>query len=150
MNFLLNKGGAGKSLSRARTAAEMSTLLIRHIELLRTYDMLIQSLGEGDAADRLREQQKDNRADIARLSEIILSAGGVPPREGLLLGGNDQSGLIKSVNSAERELRRDIEEQLEQKHQLRTVAMMEGLLANTERRIGFVQQMAHRYSVPVN
>ena len=150
MNFLLNKGGAGKSITRAQTAAEMSTLMIRHIELLRTYDMLIKSLGEGGAADRLRELQKDNRADIARLSEIILSSGGVPPREGLLLRGDGPTGLIKSVNSAERELRHDIEEQLEQKHHLRTVAVMEGLLANTERRIGFVQQMAHRYSVPVN
>ena len=40
MNFFLNRGGAGKSLTRAETIAEMSALMIRHIELLRT-DLIV-------------------------------------------------------------------------------------------------------------
>ena len=136
MNFLLNRGGAGKSLSRAQTAAEMSKLMIRHIELLRTYDALIESIGNDASIENLKALQQDNRADISKLSEIILSSGGVPPREGMLLAGDGADALIKSVNNAERELRSDIEEQLEQKHHLRTLAIMETLLANTQLRIG--------------
>ena len=150
MNFLLNRGGAGKSLTRGQTVAEMSKLMIRHIELLRTYDTLIESIGDGSTADELKTIQKENRADIAKLAEIILSSGGVPPREGGLLAGQEPQTLIRSVNDAERELRSDIEQQLEHKHHMRTLAVMEMLLENTERRLGLVQHMAQHFSVPVN
>lgn len=148
-NFFLNRGGAGKSLTRAKTAAEMSKLMIRHIELLRTYDALIDTLDDPGSSEELEVVQKENRADISKLSETILSAGGVPPRDGDCLGGTAMPDLIKSLNVAERELRSGLEVQLESKHQLRTVAIVENLLANTEKRIGLVHAMAQRYRIPV-
>lgn len=153
MNFLLNKGGAGKSLTRSKTAVEASRLLTSHIQLLRTYGNLTAAMGAEnasvDSVDSVKALQKEHRDDIAKISEIILSSGGVPPREADSFEGDDIESLLRAVDDGERSLRRSLEEQLTQKHHLRTIAIMETLLVNTERRIGVIQTLAQQLKIPV-
>ncbi len=151
MNFLLNKGGAGKSMSRARTAAEASKLMTCHIELLQTYDALADATGsESDTAELVSALQKELRDDIPKLSEIILSSGRVPPREASPLVGDDVESLLHAIDDGERSLRRDLEDQILLKHHLRSIAVFKNLLANTEHRIGEIRTMARQLSLTVS
>lgn len=151
MNFLLNRGGAGKSLSRAETVAQASSLITRHIALLRSYDRLVEAMAPDDeSVEQIRKLQKQHRADIAKLCEIVLSANGTPPREAAPLEGSGIDSLLRSLTDGERSLREELEAQLAKKHHMRTIAVLETLLANTEERIGILQTVARTHSVPVS
>jgi hypothetical protein len=151
MSFLLNRGGAGKSLTRAETAAEISSLISRNIALLRSYDELAGHLAsEGPEAASVQTLAKGHRVDIAKLSEIVLSNMGVPPREAEPVGGNDLGSLVRNLADGERSLREELENQLTKKHHRRTVAVLETQLANAEERIGILQDLARQHSVPVS
>ena len=150
MNFLLNRGGAGKSLTRAETAEELSSLMTTQITLLRTYEALIALMDSGSSsAETLAALQKEHRNEIPKISEIILSAGGIPPRKADRLEGDGRESLIRAVCDGERGLRREIDTQLENKHHLRTIGILESLAETVEDRIGVLQKIAQEYSVPV-
>jgi bacterioferritin (cytochrome b1) len=150
MNFLLNKGGAGKSLTRSSTVSEVSKLMSAQIALLGSYEALLGVVdSDSDLAASLSALQKQHRDEIPKLSEIILSSGGIPPRESSPPTGDDVDSLIRAVNDGERAMRTDLEEQIKLKHHLRTIAVLKTLLANTERRIGAIQTVAQQLSIPV-
>ena len=150
MNFLLNKGGAGKSLTRSDSVSEVSKLMRAQIGLLNTYEALIGVVeSDTDLARSLSALQKEHRDEIPKLSEIILSSGGEPPRESSPLAGDDVDSLIRAVNEGERSMRSDLEQQIKLKHHIRTIAVLKTLLANTERRIGEIQTAAQQLSIPV-
>ena len=150
MNFLLNKGGAGKSLTRSQTVSEVTKLMSAQIALLETYEALLGVVdSDSDLARSLSALQKQHRDEIPKLSEIILSSAGVPPRKSSLPAGDDVDSLIRAVNDGERAMRTDLEEQIKLKHHLRTIAVLNTLLANTEQRIGAIQTVAQQLSIPV-
>jgi hypothetical protein len=150
MNFLLNKGGAGKSLTRSQTASDVSKLMTGQIELLGAYGALIAAVGnDSDLAKSLGALEKELRDEIPKLSEIILSSGGVPPRKADQPTGDDVESFLRAVNDGERSMRSDLEEQLKLKHHIRTIAVLNTILANTERRIGEIQTVAQQLRVPV-
>jgi hypothetical protein len=149
MNFLLNRGGAGKSLSRAETADEISKIMRSHIALISAYGSFAGLLDKPSEIDQVHQLQKEHRDDLAKLSEIVLSAGGVPPREASGSFGSDLDSLLRGVSEAERGLRDEIREQLKLKHHLRTVAVLEHDLANTERRVGLLQDLGRSLSIAV-
>jgi len=122
-----------------------------HIDLLEAYGALLNTIGADEkAAGPVKVLQKGLRDDIPKLSEIILSAGAVPPRDSNPPKGDDVESLLRAVDKRERSLRRDLEEQLKLKHHLRTIAVLNTLLAGAERRIGDVQTMAKQLSIPIS
>jgi hypothetical protein len=150
MNFLLNRGGAGKSLNRSQSAAEMSNLMKSHIGLLRTYEALVALMGDDtDSISTLKSLQKQHRTEIAQLSEIVLSSAGIPPRDADRLSGDDVSELTRAIDRGERSLRGDLQLQLKQKHHRRTIAVLESHLENTEARIGEITTLTKRLNVPI-
>jgi hypothetical protein len=150
MNFLLNRGGAGKSLTRSQSAEEVSKLMTSHIALARSYQRLLEAMGDdGPATDSIKALQKEHRDDLAKLSEIVLSAGGIPPRQAEPLNSESRASMINELAEAERALRDDLEAQLKLKHHLRTRAVLEHDLENTVRRIGSLRDVAAKLSIAV-
>jgi len=148
-NFLLNKGGAGKSITRHETAGAMSALVRRLISITRTYEHLLVARNAG-SDQRLSAMQNRTRTDIGKLSEIILSTGGITPRYADPVStSDDPDQLIRALNEAERAFRDELEESLKLKHHYRTIAVLETLHKNTEDRIGLVRELAHEHNVPV-
>jgi len=149
-NFILNRGGAGKSITRHETAAAMSDLVVPLIGIMRTYEHLATLIHDEEAGTRIEVTQNRTRNDIAKLSEIILSTGGVTPRGADPVDSSENPDMtIRRLNEAEREFRQALENSLKLKHHYRTIAVLETLLKNTEERITLVREIAHLHNVPV-
>jgi len=149
-NFLLNRGGAGKSITRNETAEAMGDLVRPLTSIVRTYERLAENVGDDQAAGKIAASQNRTRSDVAKLSEIILSTGGITPRDAEPLSSSDDPDtLIRALNAAERGFRDSLEESLKMKHHYRTIAVLETLHKNTEERIRLVRELAHLHNVPV-
>ncbi len=149
-NFLLNRGGAGKSITRHETAEAMGDLVRPLTSIVRTYELLEGRTGDSGADEKIAASQSRTRSDIAKLSEIILSTGGVTPRQAEPFSSSDETDtLIRALNEAERAFRDSLESSLKMKHHYRTIAVLETLHKNTEERIRLVRELAHLHNVPV-
>ena len=109
-NFLLNRGGAGKSITRHETAAAMSDLIVPLIGIMRTYEHLRTLVRDEDLRERFEATQHRTRNDISKLSEIILSSTGVTPREAdSVSSSDDPDQVIRALDRAERDFRQALE-----------------------------------------
>ena len=76
---LLNKGGAGRYISRAESAERLMPVAERHLDLLRAYDRELAALPAGPAREQIEAMMPYLRTEVAKVSETILSLGGTPP-----------------------------------------------------------------------
>lgn len=125
--------------------------LVRHlIGIMRSYERLAVTIGDVEPGLKIAAMQNRTRTDIGKLSEIILSTGGVTPREADPVStSEDPDQLIRALNEAERNFRDALEESLKLRHHYQTIAVLETLVKNTEGRIVLVRELAHHYNVPV-
>ncbi|WP_420456850.1 hypothetical protein [Rubrivirga sp.] len=76
---LLNKGGAGRYISRQESAERLLPIADRHLDLMRTYNAVLAALPDGPARERVEAMMPYLRTEAAKVSETILSLGGTPP-----------------------------------------------------------------------
>ncbi|MDT0631900.1 hypothetical protein RQM47_15005 [Rubrivirga sp. S365] len=76
---ILNKGGAGRYISRAHSAERLQPIAERHIDLMYAYEAILDGLPAGLPKERLEALMPYLRTEIAKMSETILSLGGTPP-----------------------------------------------------------------------
>ncbi len=76
---LLNKGGAGRYISRAESAERLMPLAQRHLDLLLDYDRQLAAMPAGPAREQIEAMMPYLRTEVAKMSETILSLGGTPP-----------------------------------------------------------------------
>ena len=118
-DLLLQKGWAGKTISRAETVDRVNPVIHRLIALNQHYDAFLRS-SQGEGLDaQLASLQKTARADVGKLAETVFSCGGTPyngtdlePKSGAGVGFRWQSplgpirvDLAKPLNNADRSLR---------------------------------------------
>jgi hypothetical protein len=144
-NFLLNRGGAGKSMTRHETGERLSGLIQQLIQVVAGYDRLA-GLFEESQRQRIEERQRHSRSEIAKISELILSTGAVPPRElsgdAVLPSADSAVEALEALMEVERTFAGAVKDERKLPHQLRTRALLEELSSNTEKRI----DMLHRIS----
>ena len=75
---ILNKGGAGRYISRAESVERLLPISERHLDLLRTYDGVLAGMSDGPAKSRLEAMMPYLRTEVTKVSETILSLGGTP------------------------------------------------------------------------
>jgi hypothetical protein len=138
---LLNKGGAGRSLSREDTVEALNPLVDRHGRLLAAYDVAIRTLGDREAAQRIEATMNRSRTELAKLRETVLSNGGIPPTgiglrdEWLDLGSND-SEILRNLRQREEDYRAALREALDYPHhQIRTIAILENNVTGSNERL---------------
>ncbi|MEX0822443.1 MAG: hypothetical protein WD021_09885 [Rhodothermales bacterium] len=145
--LFLNKGWAGKTLSRQETVERINPLLRTHYELNRAYEYAIRNLSDAETADRLEVLQKTARGDVGKLSETVLSAGGVAYNGTDLepgdvdLGSNDAS-ILGELERLESALAAALDEELEEEHQIRTRAILGVVRNNSRERLDYVRRAA--------
>ena len=76
---LLNKGGAGRYISREESVERLLPVAERHLDLLQTYDRHMAALPEGPQREQVAAMMPYLRTEVAKVSETILSLGGTPP-----------------------------------------------------------------------
>lgn len=146
-DLLLKKGGAGVSMSRPETVERLNPLIRRFYELFYSYGNVIRRHPERDVVARLEAFQKVNSVDIGKLSETVLSAGGVPysgtdlePTEFDL--GTDAGRMVAQLRELESGLAEALAAEDTLGHHIRTRAVLALLHKNTKERLAFLESLA--------
>lgn len=145
--LFLNKGWAGKTLSRQETVERINPLLQTHYELNRAYEFAIRNLSDAETTERLAALQKTARGDVGKLSETVLSAGGaayngtdLEPDDVDL--GSDDAAVVGELVRLESAFAEALDEELEEEHQIRTRAILGVVRNNSNDRLDYVRRAA--------
>ncbi len=76
---LLNKGGAGRYISREETAERLAPIAERHLDLLDAYTAAMADFPDGPGRIRLDAMMPYLRTEVSKVSETMLSLGAAPP-----------------------------------------------------------------------
>ena len=146
-NFVLNKGWAGKSLSRQETVERLNPLIRLHVELNHAYSNVAQHFSDADFSSELDRLQKTARTDVGKLRETVLSCGGVAysgvdlEPEDFDFGDSDET-MVSRLQEQEQALLDQTEEELGLngiEHHMRTKAILENLRNHSRERLDFLK-----------
>ncbi len=147
---ILNRGGAGRSLSREDTNAALNPLIDAHGRLIIAYHEAIRTLGNRVHAQQIEAVTNRLRTELGKLKETVLANGGVPPNgvglrdKPIDLGSNDGE-ILRSLERIEREYRDALREVLDYSHhQIRTIAIVENNVTGSNERIGVLRPLVDR------
>ncbi len=151
LNFFLNKGGAGVSLSRQETVNRLNPIIRSHYELNQAYSAFNDQIEDRDIADRLAGFLRTARIDIGKLAETVFSAGGVA-YNGVdmrntsldVLPGKDT--MLDDLLRREKQFQDALDAESEVQHQIRTQAILKNIQANSQAREKYLQELSHRMS----
>jgi len=147
---LLNRGWAGKTITRAETVERLNPLLLQFLRLNHNYRYVIRSHSDTAVTEALKRVQKTARADVGKLSETILSSGGTPengtdlePEDFNL--GNDELDMLYQLEDLETEFNETLaRERSEVEHQIRTRGILEAVKSNSEERLELIGDLIER------
>ena len=149
LNFFLNKGGAGASISRQETVERLNPLIRQHYVLNHGYDHAIRTLRDRGLAERLEEMQWWARADIGKLAETVFSAGGTayngtdlePDHFNL---GDDEDELLFQLRDLESNFLDQVLAEGDVEHHIRTRAVLDNVRAHSEERLALLKDLTRR------
>lgn len=143
----LNKGWAGRTLSRQETVEQINPLLRRNHELNLRYEHAVRALDDREAAETINTFMKTARADVGKLSETVLSAG-QPAYTGVDLEptdfefGDDDHSIVEELLEAEERFQQLLADEFELEHQMRTRAVLSVVRENSRVRLDFLRRLA--------
>ena len=151
-HLVFQKGGIGRSMSRADTVKRLNPIMRRQLELNHYHDYVIQHLGEPKLAAELARLQKTARADAGKIAETIYSCGGVAymgvdlePEQFRLSDDPDQ--MLFELMDHEEAFRDRVQEEFDLdplEHQLRSKAILENLVANSQGRLSVLRDATRK------
>jgi len=147
---LLGRGWAGKTITRAETVDRLNPLLLQFLKLNHYYQSVIRSHSDRAVTGALKRVQKTARADVGKLSESILSAGGTPengtdlePDDFTL--GTDDLDMLSQLKERETDFNEALtHERQEVEHQMRTRGILEALKSNSIERLELLGDLIER------
>ena len=141
--LVLQKGWAGKTISRAETAKRVNELIRPLIDLLHLYNASLSASGSDSGVRDMQQAMPVLRADIGKLTETVHSCGAVA------YSGTDLSTSSYSVEESnwtavlEREIAYAgaVSEEKAIEHQIRTRAILANVVANSTHRQELVNRI---------
>ena len=127
---ILNKGGAGRYISREESVDRLRPISDRHLDLLQTYDRTLSSLPDGAIKEQIAAMMPYLRTETAKMSETILSLGGSTStgahRQPLApIEGRSDRERVEGLLNAERDFGKALREEVDVvHHQERTRAIV--------------------------
>lgn len=76
---ILNKGGAGRYISREESVERLQPVIIRQLDLVYLYDAVVSRLADGPAKARIESIMPNLRTELSKLYETVYSLGGTAP-----------------------------------------------------------------------
>lgn len=147
---LLNRGWAGKTLSRSETAERLNALIEQHVKLNRYYNSAIRSYDDPRVGKVLERLQKTARTDVGKLSETVLSCGGTPysgtelTAEDFELDG-DALDTLDRLSDLETDFNRAVAHELDEvEHQMRTRGILAAVKSNSSDRLDALDALQRR------
>lgn len=126
---ILNKGGAGRYISREESVERLTPVAERHLDLLQTYDAALARMADGPTKERVEAMMPYLRTETAKISETILSLGGAPPtgagREQRAPTEGTDASRVRGLLDAEKDFGGSLREEMDAvHHQERTRAIL--------------------------
>ncbi len=147
--FLLNRGWAGKTMSRSETVEHLTPLIQQHIELNHHYGAAIRHCDDERVVGVLERLLKTARTDVGKLSETVLSCGGTPPNgtdlepEDFALRGS-LLDLFEELHDLETEFNDALATEIDLEHQMRTRGVLEAVKSNSQDRLNALSALHRR------
>ena len=144
-NAILNKGGAGVSITREETIERLNPIIERLSGLNHRYAAAIDKLAHQDHAADLKAHLMTSRVDVGKLSETVLSAGGVPynavdlePENFVAEGSDDE--ILEHLRDEERQMQDALRQESKVRHHIRTEAILMNVRRNSEARMATLER----------
>jgi hypothetical protein len=144
LKYLLNKGGAGKALTRQETCTRLEPIIRRFHILNYCYDAALKRIPDPLTKRHLDEMMQTARADAGKISETVLSAGGAPStgvglRQDDFGKGIEDDEVFFLLRDREHEFRTALDEEMSVKHHIRTTAVLTNAARNSDARLEFLR-----------
>lgn len=146
----LNRGWAGHTISRQETIERLNPLIKMHHELNHAYQYAINHVSNIEVAGKLEALLKIARADIGKLSESVLSAGGASysgvdlEAEDFQLAGEEGS-MLHEIKDREEAFHQHLSDELAVSHQIRTQAILSVVQSNSAARHEYLRGIARKF-----
>ena len=150
---ILNKGGAGRYISRADSVERLQPVAQRHLDLMYEYEGILSGMPDGLPKERLEAMMPYLRTEVAKMSETILSLGGTPPsgvrrRPGRAAGVSDPEAgrpaheRVDALLDAERDFGGALRDEADAvHHQERTRAILNHNAEASDARIDLLREL---------
>lgn len=151
---LLNKGGAGRYISRTETVERLVPLVVQHNRLLQAYGYTLDRLQDGAAKERLDALMPPLRTQLAKLDETIYSMGGKAPlgtdlEPGETGRGHTDAEMLYHVLDLERDYHQALSGEVDAvHHRERTRAILGHLARGSEARLEALRVLTNRLPRP--
>lgn len=153
---LLNKGGAGRYISRAESVERLQPIAVAHLDLLYAYTGTVPTLANVTARERLDALMPYLRIEVAKIYETILSLGG-SARTGVerapegttgnTSGASRDADRVQSLIDAERRYASALRDEVDVvHHQERTRAILTHNAEASDARLGVLRELASDFS----
>jgi len=148
-NPILNRGGAGISISRPETVDRLRPLIRQFNELHLLYVSALPRLPAGEGRERVEGLLRIARMDIDKIEETIHSSGGVSYTltdigEMKLAGSGQDDGVLEQLLAAERAFLAAIQGESKTKHHIRTQAILMNVESNSRARLGMLEDTVRK------
>jgi hypothetical protein len=147
---LLQRGWAGKTISRAETAERLNPLLRQLLKLNHNYQYVIRSHSDSAVCEALKRVQKAARADVGKLSETVLSSGESPVNGTDLESedfnlDNDALEMLYPLDYLETDFNASVTHaRQEVEHQMLTRVILEAVKSNSTERLELIGDLIDR------
>lgn len=150
LRTVLNKGGAGRSISRAESVERIVPFVTRQLELLKAYDGATSRLSNGVTRQRMEEVVLPNlRTELNKLYETVFSLGGAAPTgaemewTGSALSGGDDD-VLRELIELDQAFSADLREEIDAvHHQERVRAILGHNAGGSDDRVAFVRRLVN-------
>jgi hypothetical protein len=143
--LILQKGWAGKTVSRPETVARINPLIRELITLNHHYDAFVQTLPEGSFRSAIESVQKTARMDAGKMAETVFSCGGtaysgtdLEPDSYAV--STDRSSALASLVDRESAFVELLKAESDTEHQMRTRAILSVVKGNAEARLKLLKE----------
>lgn len=145
---VLNRGGAGRYISRAESAERLVPVAARHLDLLYGYTGALAQLGDAGALARLESVMPYLRTEVGKIFETLLSFGGTAatgterPPTGTPTAGRTDAALLDALLDAERDFGAAMSAEAQAvHHQERTRAILNHNAAASGKRLDVLREV---------
>ena len=143
---ILNKGGAGRYVSREESVERLQPIAQHHLELLAAYDAALAATPDGPARERLQAVAPYLRTETNKVYETIFSLGGTAPTgaHGMPVAnlGTTESDRFKALREAEKRFASALRDEVDAvHHQERTRAILEHNARASDSRLGVLRDI---------
>lgn len=150
LDTILNKGGAGTTISREETVERLNPLIAAHSRLLHAYNAVRGTFAHEALPAGLDAHLRTARMDVGKLAETVFSSGGVAYNGTELEPGSERfeggpATILRALAAREEAFLDEVRRELKDvDHHIRTRAILGNLETHSAERLDALREAARK------